>query len=77
MMRSRIRALRRQKRRRDDIQPANRSQSPENAAADMRLAPMREGGGAGGGAVRSAVARVPRFKAEQKTTIIIAMLIIA
>lgn len=40
-------------------------------------APWREGGGAGGGAVRSAVARVPRFKAEQKTTIIIAMLIIA
>lgn len=40
-------------------------------------APRREGGGAGGGAVRSAVARVPRFKAEQKTTIVIAMLIIA
>lgn len=40
-------------------------------------APRREGGGAGGGAVRSAAERVPRFKAEQKTTIVIAMLIIA
>ena len=38
---------------------------------------LARGRGEGGGAVRSAVARVPRFKAEQKTTIIIAMLIIA
>ena len=37
----------------------------------------RGGRGEGGGTGRSAVARVPRFKAEQKTTIIIAMLIIA
>ena len=48
-----------------------------NARRRMCALPRCGGRGAGGGAVRSAVARVPRFKAEQKTTIIIAMLIIA